>query len=52
MGFKDIQRAETTIENMKENLEDIEENVNSFSDISHLVRKLANQANELVRLYE
>jgi hypothetical protein len=48
--FKDDWRAKVTIENMKENLEQIEEAMNSYEDVSHLVKKLANQANELLKL--
>jgi hypothetical protein len=50
MEFKDDWRAKVTIENMKENLEAIEESMNSFEDTSYLVKKLANQANELLKL--
>lgn len=52
MDFKDNDRAEITIENMKKNLQEIEESLNDFHDTSHLVKKLANQANELLKLTE
>lgn len=50
MDFKDNYRAQVTIENMKQNLEAIEESMNSCEDTSYLVKKLANQANELLKL--
>ncbi|MEK3955828.1 MULTISPECIES: hypothetical protein [unclassified Psychrobacillus] len=52
MDFKDSGRAQVTLDNMKENLETIEESMKSSEDTSYLVKKLANQANELVKLCE
>lgn len=50
MEFNDNLREEVTLTNMKEILETIEESINSYEDTSRLVKKLANQANELVKL--
>lgn len=50
MGFKDDSRARDTIENMKDMIEAIEESMDSNDDCSYLVKKLANKANELVKI--
>ncbi|WP_180953880.1 hypothetical protein [Bacillus sp. M6-12] len=50
MDFKDNYRAKVTISNMKKLLEEIEESMDSFDDTSHLVKKVANQANELLKM--
>ncbi|WCK57078.1 hypothetical protein PP175_28225 (plasmid) [Aneurinibacillus sp. Ricciae_BoGa-3] len=50
MDFKDNSRASRMIENMKNLIVLIEESMVTTEDTSHLVNKLANQANELKKL--